>query len=157
RSRFFNHTVVPEMHANKVWEIAADGKTTLWEITVPGCPIDAQVLPGGRVLVAELNAHQVTERDLKGNVLWTHKINTPIACARFPNGHTFIGTNHSLHVVTPEHQEVMKYVPEPGFFIHSVQRLRNGHMVCVSMDGAVREIDPAGKVVRTVPLPIRGS
>ena len=154
--RYLGYTLVPEMHANKVWEIGADGKT-LWETNVDGCPIDAQILPGGRFLVAQLNAGQVTERDQTGKVLWTHKINMPIACARLPNGHTFIGTNHSLHVVTPDHKEVMTYKPADTFFIHSVQRLRNGHMVCVSMDGAVREIDPTGKEIRTVPLPIRGS
>src|SRR5262249_32663348 len=133
------------------------GKTTLWEVAVPGCPIDAQVLPGGRFLVAELNAHQVTERDRTGKILWEYKINTPIACKRLPNGYTFIGTNSSLHVITPDGKDVMTYKPEGGFFIHSVQRLDNGHMVCVSMEGAVREIDAAGKEVRTVPLPIRGS
>src|SRR5262249_22142843 len=42
------------------------------------------------------------------------------------------------------------------FFIHSVQRLRNGHVVFVSMEGTVREIDAAFKVVCSVPLPIRG-
>ncbi len=155
--RHLGYTLVPEMHANKVWEIGAD-KSVLWETRVDGCPIDAQVLPGGRFLVAELNAGRVTERDQKtGTVLWEYKIATPIACARLPNGHTFIGTNHSLHVVTPDNKEVMTYKPADGFFIHSVQRLRNGHMVCVSMDGAVREIDATGKDVRTVPLPIRGS
>ena len=154
--RNLGYTLVPEMHANKVWEIGAGGKV-LWEAAVAGCPIDAQVLPGGRFLVAELNANQVTERDLTGKVLWEHKINTPIACLRLPNGHTFIGTNHSLHVVTPDHKEVMTYKAEEGFFIHSVQRLRNGHMVCVSMEGAIRELDTAGKVLRTVPLPTRGS
>jgi outer membrane protein assembly factor BamB len=155
--RYLGYTLIPEMHANKVWEIGAD-KKVMWETRVDGCPIDAQVLPGGRLLVAELNAHQVTEREQKtGNVLWTYKINTPIACARLPNGHTFIGTNQSLHVVTPDGKEVMTYKSTDNFFIHSVQRLRNGHMVCVSMEGAVREIDPTGKEVRTVPLPIRGS
>jgi hypothetical protein len=154
---YLRYTLVPEMHANKVWEVDAD-KKVLWETKIDGCPIDAQVLPGGRFLVAELNAHRVTERDQKtGEVLWEYKINTPIACARLPNGHTFIGTNHSLHVVTPDGKEVMAYKPADNFFIHSVQRLRSGHMVCVSMDGAVREVDPTGKEVRTVPLPIRGS
>jgi hypothetical protein len=156
QERHLGYTLVPEMHANKVWEIGAD-KKILWSVDVPGCPIDAQVLPGGRFLVAELNGNQVTERDMTGKVLWEHKVNTPIACARLPNGQTFIGTNHSLHVVTPDHNEVMTYKPADNFFIHSVQRLRNGHMVCVSMEGAVREIDAAGKEVRTVPLPLRGS
>jgi HEAT repeat protein len=156
--RFLNHTLVPEMHANKVWEIGSDGKTILWEVAVPGCPIDAEVLPGGRILVAELNAHIVTERDQRtGKIEWEYKINTPIACRRLPNGQTFIGTNHSLHVVTREGKEVMTYKPTDNFFIHSVQRLDNGHMVCVSMEGAVREVDPTGKELVTIPLPIRGS
>jgi outer membrane protein assembly factor BamB len=155
--RHLGYTLIPEMHANKVWEIGPD-KKVLWEARVDGCPIDAQILPGGRFLVAELNTHQVTERDQKtGNVLWMYKINTPIACARLPNGHTFIGTNGSLHVVTPDGKDVMTYKATDGFFIHSVQRLRNGNMVCVSMEGSVREIDATGKEVRTVPLPIRGS
>ncbi len=154
--RHLGYTLIPEMHANKVWEIGLD-KKVLWQAAVATCPIDAQVVPGGRFLVAELNGGQVSERDLTGKVLWSYSVNTPIACARLPNGHTFIGTNHSLHVVTPDKKEVMLYKPKDNYFIHSVQRLRNGHMVCVSMDGSVREIDAAGKEVRTVPLPIRGS
>jgi hypothetical protein len=148
-------TLVPEMHANKVWECRADGKP-LWELAVPNCPIDAQVLPGGRVLVAELNGGQVSERDLKGNVLWKHAVDTPIACQRLPNGTTWISTNHRWFIVTPEGKEVTTYTPENGFFIHSVQRQRNGHVVCVSMEGTVREVDAEGKLVRDVPLPTRG-
>src|SRR5262249_23703560 len=83
RPRLLGVTLVPEMHANKVWECGPDGKP-LWEIAVPGCPIDAQVLPGGRILVAELNGHVVTERDRSGKVHWTHAVNTPIACQRLP-------------------------------------------------------------------------
>jgi outer membrane protein assembly factor BamB len=155
RPRFLNITLVPEMHANKVWECDRDGKM-LWTLDNLSCPIDAQVLPGNRVLVAELNGNRVSERDRTGKILWEHKVNTPIACQRLTNGHTFIGTNHHLFVVAPDGKEMMSYKPEPGFFIHSVQRQRNGHCVCVSMDGVIREIDPLGKVVRDVPLEIKG-
>jgi hypothetical protein len=146
--------VIPEMHANKVWECGKDGKP-LWEMTGLQCPIDAQVLPDNRLLVAELNGDQVTERDRDGKVLWRHAVKTPIACARLPNGQTFIGTNQRVCIVTPAGKEVASYAPENGYFIHSVQRLRNGHVVCVSMEGTVREIDASFKEVCSVSLPIK--
>src|SRR5205823_1366834 len=85
RPPYLNLTLVPEMHANKVWELGPDGKVR-WELAGDlRCPIDAQALPGGRVLVAELNGGRVTERDLKGHVLWQYAVNTPIAVQRLPN------------------------------------------------------------------------
>jgi len=153
--RLLGRTLIPEMHANKIWECGKDTKP-LWTISNLQCPIDAEVLPGGRILVAELNGNRVSERDMGGNILWEVKVNTPIACQRLAGGLTFIGTNHRLCVISRDKKELMVYEPEKEFFIHSVQRLRNGHTVMVSMDGSVREIDSLGKVVRTVPLPIKG-
>jgi hypothetical protein len=150
---FLGLTVVPEMHANKVWECGKDGKP-LWTLQNLECPIDAQVLPGRRVLVAELNGGRVTERDRDGKVLWEYKVNTPIYCRRLSNGQTFIATNHRYSIVTHDGKEVMSYEPPEGnpFFMHSVQRLRNGHVVVVSMAGQIRELDAAGKEVRTINL-----
>ncbi len=144
-------TLVPEMHANKVWECNAEGKP-LWSIEDLQTPIDAQVLPGKRLLVAELNGDQVTERDRSGKILWKYVVKTPIACERLANGQTFIATNHRLSIVTRAGKEVFSYAPDPQFFIHSVQRLRNGHIVCLSMGGSVREIDASGKVVCSLDL-----
>ncbi len=156
RAPFRNLTVVPEMHANKVWEFGPDGKVR-WELKGDlKTPIDAQVLPGGRVLVAELNGGRVSERDAKGRVLWQHAVTTPIACQRLPNGNTFIATNYHALVVTPAGKEVFSYKPEQGFFMHSVQRLANGHVVTVSMNGVVREVDAAGRVVRDVSIQAEG-
>ena len=152
RPPFLNLTLVPEMHANKVWEFGPDGKLR-WELAKDlQCPIDAQVLPGGRVLVAELNGGRVTERDRSGKILWRHNVQTPIACERLPNGNTFISTNYVATVVTPAGKEVFTYRAEPGFFIHSIHRMRNGHLACISMGGVVREVDGKGKVVRNIPL-----
>jgi hypothetical protein len=155
RTVFLGLTLVPEMHANKVWEYDRGGRV-LWTLSGLQCPIDAQVLPGGRLLVAELSGHRVTERDRTGKILWQKNVQTPIACQRLRNGQTFIGTNHRLCTVTPDGKETWSYAAENGFFIHSVQRLRNGHFAMVSMDGAIREIDAQGKEVRTLPLSIRG-
>jgi HEAT repeat protein len=155
---FLNLTVIPEMHANKVWECGKDGKPR-WTIAKDlQCPIDAQVLPGGRILVAELNGGRVTERDRDGKILWEHKVDTPIYCQRLANGNTFISTNHKYCVVTRDGKEVMSYSPPEGnsFFMHSVQRLKNGHVVVVSMAGQIRELDAAGKEVRTITLETKG-
>ncbi len=153
--RLLNVTLIPEMHANKVWECGKDGRPR-WEVPVPGCPIDAQVLPGNRLLVAELNANQVTERDFKGNVLRKFALETPIACQRLANGQTWMSTNHKWLVVDREGKELVSYTPENGFFIHSVQRQPNGHVVMVSMAGVVREVTAKGVLVRDVPLSIQG-
>jgi HEAT repeat protein len=155
KPRLQNVTLVPEMHANRVWECGKDGQPR-WEVPIAGCPIDAQVLPGKRLLVAELNAHQVTERDFKGNILWKFALDTPIACQRLVNGHTWMSTNHKWLVVDRDGKEIVSYAPENGFFIHSVQRQPNGHVVMVSMSGVVREVTAKGTLVRDVTLPIQG-
>jgi outer membrane protein assembly factor BamB len=128
----------------------------LWELANLQCPIDARVLPGNRLLVAEINGNKVTERDRAGKVLWEHAVKTPIYCERLANGQTFIGTNHRFFAVTRDGKEASTCNAKNGFFIHSLQRLRNGHVVCVSMEGEVWEVDAAGKDVCTVPLPIKG-
>lgn len=157
RPAFQNLTLVPEMHAHKVYEFGPDGKVR-WELTQDlRCPIDAQVLPGGRVLIVEIDGHRITERDRGGKIFWQHAVQTPIYCRRMPNGNTFISTNHACFVVTPAGKEVFRYAADPGFFIHSVQQMPNGHIVCISMEGDVREVGPDGKVIRNIPLAERGS
>ncbi len=156
RPAYQNITLVPEMHAHKVWEFGPDGKVR-WELATDlRCPIDAQVLPSGRVLVAELDGNRVTERDRAGKIVWQHAVQTPIYARRMPGGNTFISTNSSCFIVTPPGKEVFRYNAEPAFFIHSIQQMPNGHIVCISMEGDVREIGPDGKVIRTIPLKERG-
>jgi hypothetical protein len=144
-------TLVPEMHGGKVWECGKDGKVR-WELTGLSQPRDAQALPGGRVLVAEVTAGQVTERDRKGAILWSHKVQDPAYVERLPNGNTFIGTHDRAFEVTPAGKEVPVYQAEAGFFIHSMYRKANGNVVCLSMAGCLREVTRAGKVAVTFQL-----
>jgi hypothetical protein len=148
---FLNLTVLPEMHAKKVWECSPDGKQR-WCLTDLLTPIDAHALPTGRVLVAEMDGDRVTERDHKGKIHWQFKTKRPVACQRLANGNTYIGTNHKVFVVTLAGKEVFAYSPEATFYIHSSHRMSNGHVVLLSMSGIVREINAAGKVVRSIPL-----
>src|SRR5262249_23315390 len=86
-------TLVAELDSNRVWEFGPDGKMR-WQLTNLQGPMDAHLLPGGRVLVAEHNVPRVCEYDLQGRELWQYPVvnGNPIACQRLPNGNTFIAT-----------------------------------------------------------------
>lgn len=145
-----------EWNTNRVWECGRDGKQR-WLLTVAG-PMDAQVLPGNRVLIAEANEKCVRERDLKGAILWEHKVEgEPLNCQRLTNGNTFIGTRDSVLEVTREGKVVFHYKVEGGVYFHGVSRVRNGHYVYITNGGLVVELDGAGKKVAAVQLTHEGS
>ncbi|MBY0528543.1 MAG: PQQ-binding-like beta-propeller repeat protein [Gemmataceae bacterium] len=131
----------------KVWEIGNDGKMR-WEITDVHGPIDARVLPGNRVLIAEYYGQRVTERDWQGKVLWEHKVpRRPISVQRLPNGNTFIGTNLDIQEVTPDGKVAFTHTPTGGS-IACAQKLRNGNIVYVTYNGSLVEVDAGGAQVR---------
>lgn len=131
----------------KVWEVGADGKAR-WEISDVQGPIDARVLPGNRVLIAEYYGRKVTERDFAGKILWTFDVpNRPIAVQRLPNGNTLIGTNIDIQEVTPDGKTLFTHRAAGGS-ISSVQKLRNGNVVYVTYNGQLIELDAAGKQAR---------
>src|SRR5262249_13757443 len=63
-----------------------------WQIENLDYPVDFQLLPGNRVLIAEYYSNRVTERDLTGKILWeaSNLPRGPINVQRLPNGNTFI-------------------------------------------------------------------
>ncbi|HZT78914.1 MAG TPA: HEAT repeat domain-containing protein [Gemmataceae bacterium] len=131
----------------QVWECGADGKPR-WKLAVPGA-IDARILPGGRVLVAEHNTNRITERDRANKVLWeTRTTSNPVSCQRLPNGNTFLATYNELREVTREGKAVFSY-QKPGS-IYYAEKLRNGHILYVTSNGQVIELDGTGKELRTV-------
>jgi hypothetical protein len=133
----------------RVWEFDKGG-AKLWEVTGLQGPNDVQVLPGGRVLVAERNGNQVTERDRQGKVLWRHPTpgSSPIACQRLPSGNTLIVNWNELLEVTPGHQTLHTRRERHGLR-HAV-RLPNGHVVYVAANGKVVELDSHWDEVRSV-------
>jgi HEAT repeat protein len=141
----------------QVWECGRDGKAR-WKITGLMGPMDAQVLPGGRVLIAENSGQRVTERDLKGNVKWSYSIpgGNPIACQRLPNGNTFIATYNQVMEVTRDLKPVYTAQHGPAFYLFGCTRMRNGHTVCMTAQGKVMELDGAGKPIREVQLQHNG-
>jgi HEAT repeat protein len=143
-STFFRGRGPGRRLSGRVWEVGRDGKRR-WELRDLLGPMDAQALPGGRVLVAENMGGRVTERDRNGAVRWEYRPgNNPIACQRLPGGNTFIATYNQVLEVTPGHQVVHTYGNTPGFYIFSARRMPNGRVLCMTAQGVVIEVDLAG-------------
>jgi hypothetical protein len=135
----------------KLWEFGADGKER-WQMTAVRTPVDVQVLPGGRLLVAEGSADVVTERDREGKVLWSHRTGGYATTGRrLPNGNTLISGYSEITEVTRDHKVVFSYKARGGS-IYRAQRLRDGHLLFAS-NGQVVEIDRAGRQVHAVNIP----
>jgi hypothetical protein len=74
-----------------------------WHIDDLEGPVDVQLLPSGRLLVAENHGQRVTERDRNGQVVWEKKTRSyPVGCWRLDTGNTFVVTRDGLLEVTPE-------------------------------------------------------
>ncbi len=151
-------TVVTEFdgeQGGRVWEFGPDGKMR-WQIKNLSGPNDVQMLPGGRVLIAERNGNRVTERDREGKILWEYAStnNSPIAAQRLPNGNTLIATFNQLLEVSPDKRTVQTHT-NPSGFRHAL-RLRNGHILYIASNGQVVELDAQFKEVRTITPEMHG-
>jgi outer membrane protein assembly factor BamB len=130
----------------QVLEIGRDGKVR-WKIDGLGFPVDAQVLPGDRVLVTEYDAGKITERDFTGKVLW-EKANIPqaINARRLPNGHTFVATLNSVMEFDRDGGVVFK-VDRGG--LNATARFPDGRVVCVTSQGQCTILDKKGVEIKS--------
>jgi outer membrane protein assembly factor BamB len=128
------------------------GGALRWELTGLAGPMEAQVLPGGRVLVVESNNNTLSERDFKGKVLWEKKLSwSPTGCRRLPDGHTFVSHHGGVLELDRAGKKVYELnLPDGGS--NAIARHRNGHVI-YARDNEIVEVDTAGKKVRAVPLP----
>jgi hypothetical protein len=87
---------VPGVGTDRLVALDRDGKLR-WQIDGLDYPIDFQLLPTGRVLIAEYLAKRVTERDTSGKIVWevTKLPGAPINVQRLANGNTFIAMYNS--------------------------------------------------------------
>jgi HEAT repeat protein len=150
-------TVITELSSTnaagggRVWECGRDGKQR-WEITNLQQPIDARVLPGGHILIAEHGGMKVTERDRKGTVLWEQRTeHNPVSCQRLPNGNTVIVTYGKIFEVTRDHKVVFEKTAEGGMLTNGVKN-RNVYTYFAGPNRAM-EVDAAGKVLNTITAP----
>src|SRR5205085_639285 len=145
-----------EPQNQQVEEVGADGKVR-WTITGLSNPIDARVLPGERVLITEQGTQTVSERNLRGDVLWKKQVQNfwPIGGERLANGNTLIAGNVFTGAAwvqkVTEHDTTGKVVWEatvqaPG----AVSRLTNGNTLVTTQQwpGRVYELDRKGQIVK---------
>ncbi len=127
---YLDHTVVLLLDKGKMIELDADDRP-VWEMSGLGFPLDLQVLPGERVLVADNQGGRVVERHRSGVVLWEKDVISPIMAQRLPNGRTFIATRTELLEVDRAGTIVFSYVQPDGEEFMRAAKLPDGDIVCI--------------------------
>ncbi len=149
-----NGTLLIQLQGNQVAEVGADGKVR-WQMGGLLGPQDAELVGRDRLLVAEHNGQRVTERNLRGDVLWTRQTpgSFPLGVQRLPNGHTFIACRNRLLEVDRGGRE-LSAISRPLNDVVAARRLRDGQTVCVTSQRQVLRLDAGGKEVRSFTLPM---
>ncbi len=129
--------------SGRLYEANAAGQIR-WEVRVAN-PIDAQWLPGGRILVGDSRASQIYEMDSRGNIGWKHSGIAPTSLQRLPNGNTVVSTYQKIIEITRDGAIVFTYLTQ-GHTYHA-RKLPDGHYVWIDACGEIAEIDAAGKLI----------
>ncbi|MBV9125367.1 MAG: HEAT repeat domain-containing protein, partial [Planctomycetes bacterium] len=132
------YTLITQLEApgrgGRVLEVGPDRKVR-WHIEGLALPMDAQVLPGNRVLIAEYQGGRVTERSFQGDILWEKAVGMPINVQRLADGSTFIATQQQLLQVDRAGKETaVDYHPPGGGFLGG-RKLRDGQIACITQGG----------------------
>jgi HEAT repeat protein len=144
------YTLLVQPQSSTVTELGPDNKPR-WTLTGLRAPNDAQVLANQHVLVAEQN--RVTERDLRGKILWQKTRLQPLGVQRLANGNTFIPCNGLLLEVDRAGKEVLR-AQLPG--VVAARRLHDGRIVAFDR-GNVIQLDKAGREVKRTPVMVGGA
>jgi hypothetical protein len=136
----------------RVWECGPDGKQR-WEWLNVNGPVDIQVLPGGRFLVAEYYASRVAERDREGKIIWESPRLTgnTVAAQRLPNGNTLIATMNEVTEVSRDGKRVVASFPRPQGTVFHARRAKNGHTFILA-GNELWELDVGNKPIRKIPV-----
>lgn len=135
--------------SGEVVELGADGRSVRWRIGNLNLPIDAHYLPREqRVLIAEYNGNQVTERDLTGEIRQSWTITQPIMCQRLPNGSTLIASRNQILELDSRKQTVFA-LPRPAADIVAAGRTPEGIYVFITRGGTCEQYNAQGRKVRS--------
>src|SRR6185437_6900516 len=123
-----------------------------WQITGLLSPRDAVVVGADRVLIAEWNGQRVTERNLRGEIVWQKQVagSNPVGVQRLRNGHTFITCQNNLIEVDRGGREVFS-ITRPNDVV-AARKTRGGHIIMVSTNRVCVHLDSAGKEVKSFPI-----
>ena len=154
------YTLIVLLDDRRVLELDAQNQVR-WELKGIAFPLDAQLLPGGRILLAEQEANRVTERSLKGDILWQWRVMSPLMAQRLDNGNTFVATRERIVEVDRDGKEVFSHEPPNGESMMRAQRLASGQIAMITTDGQAtpfRRLDPTGtSELASFPVRVRTS
>jgi HEAT repeat protein len=149
--RFLGYTLLVEPQNMQVQELGADGKVR-WTIAGLQNPTDARMLRGERVLIVENGGQTVSERNLRGDVLWKKQVQNiwPFSAQRLPNGNTLVVGNNGIVEVDRSGKEVFTFNRQFND-IMSAGKTRAGEYVFITRQQVIA-VDNAGKELRSFNL-----
>ncbi len=148
---WYGYTLLCDSSRNRVYEIDRHGKER-WAIEGVPFPVDAWVVGGDHVLIAEYMGRRISERDFHGSIIWSRAVPAqPVNVQRLANGHTFIATLTQIQELDRAGQ-VVYTIHNVGGQITAAYRARDGRIVCVARNGSHCLImDTTGKVLKQFP------
>jgi HEAT repeat protein len=156
--RVLGYTLLLFLDIGRAIELGKDAKPR-WQIDRLEFPLDIQLLPNRNVLVAEHRANRVAERSTKtGQIVWEHRVDSPLVAQRLANGNTFIATSTTLMEVTKAGREVFPpFAPGNGDNIMKAEKLPNGDIACILATSRFVRLDSRGKEIRSFPVNVSTS
>lgn len=137
------------MNKGEIVELDRDGKPR-WKISGIGNPLDAEILPGERVLIAEYDARRVTERNFKGVILWEKQFTEPpTRVQRMSDGRVMVTSRSWIRYVDRAGRETEIYRSQVELV--SARRFRNGDVGLVLAGNRFIVLDSTGKEKQTLP------
>ncbi|OAI46047.1 hypothetical protein AYO44_11995 [Planctomycetaceae bacterium SCGC AG-212-F19] len=137
----------PSNSVGKVVELDAHRRVR-WQINGLHYPVDAHVIRHDRVLIAEYSGQRVTERNFQGEVLWEHRVHSPISVQRLADGSTFIASHNQLLIVDAAGKERVAH-SRPNHDIIAATRLIDGQFFLVTNAGLGVRLDATGKETKS--------
>jgi HEAT repeat protein len=145
------YTLVVLLDVGRIVELGRDNQVR-WQVSNLLYPLDAQLLPGDRLLVAEYYARRVSERDLKGQILWEKEVPGPLVAQRLPSGNTFIATDTHLFEIDRDGKQIFGFDTPQGVRVMKAMKLPSGEIACLTDGQRVVRFDTTGKEVHSYPV-----
>jgi HEAT repeat protein len=147
--RYLGYLLVVEPVGGRVLELNASGKIR-WQIDKIQQPQDAQVLPGNRVVMIDVNnnAFRVCERDLTGKVIWEKNCQNPFLCQRMRNGNTFVACRNQLLEFDRDGKEVQNIFRQNDWLM-TARKFPDGGIAFFNNQGMYTRLDATGKEMKT--------
>jgi HEAT repeat protein len=137
--------------------VGCDGKAR-HSIRVPDAPLDAQLLPGPKLLTVEQtgDGNRVRLRNLRGQEIWMHR--TPgtedyMACQLLANGHIFLAGDEGFGELSAGGEELLFVEHAEDMPLLDAVRFRSGRIFSANGPQLIEHNVVTGRPLRGVVLP----